>query len=196
MAANPINVVDTLRAVQYDGTNSSDIAALDPGFDFNNDSEAGGVWTFQSPPDSALFNVPTDSWILFGQNMVFSVKTDAEFLLQHQCNITCEDFDSQIEEAIETALETMPSGSMVRSVGVGAVPTLLLSTSANVDVQLQPAMPDTSFTAYASKFAAVSLVDLAINSVTIIDNDTVRVNVSNTGLITLSGASVMVHAVV
>ncbi len=196
MTANPINVVDTLRAVQYDGTNSSDITALDPGFSFNNDSEAGGIWSFQSPPDSTSFNVPTGSWILYAQDQVFFVKTNAEFVSQNDCNITCSDFDAQVDAAIEEALESMPSGSMVRSVGVAAVPTLLLSSSANVDVQLQPAMPDTSFTAYASKFAAVSLVDLAINSVTIIDTDAVRVNVSNTGLVTLSGASVMVHAVV
>lgn len=191
MAANPINVVDTLRAVQYDGTNSGDIAALDPGFDFNNDTEVGGVWSFQSPPDATAHVVPTGSWILYGQNQVFYVKTNTEFGLQNDCNITCADLDN----ALEGALDGLPEGVMVRSFGVAAVPTLLLSTSANVDVQLQPAMPDTNFTAYASKFAAVSLVDLAINSVTIIDNDTVRVNVSNTGLITLAGASVTVHAV-
>lgn len=191
MAANPINIVTALTAVQYDGTNSSDIVALDPGFTLNNQTEVGGVWSFNSPPDSTFYTVDTNDYIVFGQNQVFYVWTPAEYELQYQCNITCEDLDA----ALSGALAEVPGGEMIRAYGVGAVPTLLLSTSADVDVTLQPAMPDTSFTAYANKFASVSLVDLAINSVTIIDEDTVRVNVSNTGLVTLAGASVSVHAV-
>ena len=193
MAVNPINVLTTLRAVQYDGTNSAEIIALDPGFDFNNDSEIGGVWSFQSPPDSTSFVVQTNDYILYAQNQVFYRKPPNEFNVEYSCNITCEDMTAALDEAIEGVTDSF--GEQIRALGVAAVPTLLLSSSANVDVTLQPAMPDTSFTAHASKFASVSLTDLVINSVTIIDEDTVRVNVSNVGLLTLSGASVMVHAV-
>lgn len=183
MAANPINTVPKLHAVQYDGTNSGDITALDPGFDFNNDSESSGTWTFQSPPDSTTFNVHTGDWILYSQNQVFYVKTNTEFGREWDCNITCGD------------AESLASGLVVRAAGVAPVPTLLLSGSANVNVTLQPAMPDDTYTAYASKFAGVSIVDLQIDSVTVVDEDTVTVGVSNVGLATITGASVMVHAV-
>lgn len=91
MAANPINVVTTLYAVQYDGTNSGDITALDPGFDFNNDSESAGVWSFQSPPDSTSFTFHTGDWILFAQNQVMQAKTNTEFLREYTCNAVCTD---------------------------------------------------------------------------------------------------------
>lgn len=185
MAANPINAVAKLHAVQYDGTNSGDIAALDPGFDFNNDTENAGVWTFQSPPDSTLYVVNTGNWIVYSQGQVFYVKTENEYDREWDCNITCSDLNTTLQESAPT----------VQAMGVAAVPALLLSGSANVDVTLQPAMPDSSYTAYASKFAGVSLTDLQINSVTVVDEDTVTVNVSNVGLLTIAGASVLVHAV-
>lgn len=88
MAAAPINVVTTLRAVQYDGTNSGEIVALDE-FDFNNAAEANGVWTFQSPPDSSAYTINTGDWILFAQNMVLSKTSNTEFLAQYSCNALC-----------------------------------------------------------------------------------------------------------
>lgn len=204
MAATPINIVERKHAVQYDGTNSADIDNL---FPVNTLSEAGGVWTFESPPTGPTYVVNTNDWIVFFQNMVFSTYSPTAFDFFYRCNAECADLSASEVQALEEAVETLETemetlqgeveglgGESVRSTGVGAVPTLLLGTSANVDVQLNPAMPDTSFTARAFKFAAVSLVDLAINSVTIIDADTVRVAVQNTGLVTLSGASVMVTA--
>ena len=74
-------------------------------------------------------------------------------------------------------------------------PSLAPSATADVDVTLQPAMPDVSYAAYAVKFAGVSVTGLAINSVTVVDEQTVTVAVENTGGLTLSGATVMVHAV-
>lgn len=205
MAANPISVLNTLYAVQYDGTNSGDIIALDPGFDFNNASEAAGVWSFQSPPDSTSFTINTGDWILFSQNQVMYKWSNAEFLIQYSCTPTCETVESiqgdvetvqtDLSELSNSVDDIMAGGAQVRSIGVAPVPTLLLSGSANVDVTLKPIMPSTDFTPYANKFAGVSIVDLQINSVTIIDEDTVRVNVSNVGLATITGASVMVHAV-
>lgn len=185
MAANPINVVGTLIAVRYDGTNSGDITALDPGFSFNNDTESGGVWAFQSPPDSTSFTVNTGDWILFAQNQVFYRLSNSDFTNQYSCNTLCE----ELEEALEG------TGVQVRALGVAPVPTLLLSGSTTVAVTLQPAMPDTSYTPYASKFAGISLTDLQINSVTVVDEDTVNVAVENVGLVTIAGASVLVHAV-
>lgn len=182
MAANPINAVSILRAVQYDGTNSGDIIALDE-FDFNNASESGGVWSFQSPPDSTSYTINTGDWILYAQNQVMLKCSNSEFTLQYTCNALCPDVE---------ALAAVPS---VRSIGVAPVPLLLASGTANVNVALSPAMPDDSYTAYAAKFAGISLTDLNITSVTVVDEDTVTVGVENVGLVTLTGATVLVHAV-
>jgi hypothetical protein len=182
MAANPINVVSTLVAVQYDGTNSGDITALDPGFDFNNDTEVGGVWSFQSPPDATSYTINTGDWILYAQNMVILKNSNSEFELQYTCNALCPDVEAL----------AVPQ---VQAIGVAPVPTLLLSATANVNVTLQPAMADDTYTAYAHKFAGISLTDLQINSVTVVDEDTVTVAVENVGLATIAGASVAVHAI-
>jgi hypothetical protein len=188
MVADPVNVVDTLLGVQYDGTNSADIIALDV-FDFNNSSEAAGVWTFQSPPESTVFVVHTGEWILFAQNQVLSRVSDADFNNNYSCNVLCSDV-----EPLVSAVESLAAG-VVRAMGVAAVPSLILNATANVDVTLQPAMADSGYDAYASLFAGVSLSNLQINSVTVVDQNTVTVAVQNVGLVTLAGASVMVHAV-
>lgn len=182
MAADPINVVSTLLAVQYTGSNSGDIAALDQ-FDFNNASESAGVWTFQSPPDSTTFVVQTNDWILYAQNQVFLRVPNSEFLTNYSCNSLCAD------------VEALSSATAVRAIGCAPVPSLVLSASTTVAVTLQPAMPDSSYTAYAALFAGISITSLQINSVTVVDEDTVNVVVQNVGLVTLAGATVTVHAV-
>jgi hypothetical protein len=91
-----------------------------------------------------------------------------------------------------TSPATEPS---VKALGVTTVPTLLAATSTVVPVTLRPSLPDMCFIPYASMLASVSLQDLRINGVAIISEDTVHVDVSNVGLLTLSGASIMVHAV-
>lgn len=182
MAAIPIDVVSTLRAVQYDGTNSGDITALDE-FDFNNSSESGGVWSFQSPPDATSYTINTGDWILYAQNMVMLKNSNSEFILQYSCNTLCADVGG------------FSSGQQVRAMGFAPVPSLVLNATANIDVTLSPAMPDDTYTAHASKFAGVSVTDLNITSVTVVDEDTVTVGVQNVGLLTLAGATIAVHAV-
>ena len=181
MAANPINVVSRLHAVQYDGTNSNDIANVL--FALNNESESNGVWSFQSPPDSTSFTINTGDWILFAQNQAFSRTLEAEFDALYSCNTLCDD------------VGVFSTGQQVRAVGMAPVPSLVLSGTADVDVTLHPPMPDSDYNAYVSKFADVSVDDLQINSVTVVDEDTVTVSVENTGLATLSGITIMVHAV-
>lgn len=204
MAANPISIVERKHAVAYDGTNSGDIDAL---FPLTTISEAGGVWTFESPPAGPTYVVNTNDWIVFYQGYVFGTFSPTAFDMFFRCNAECDDIQANDIQALQEAVEILETqvsdlesdvenlgGESVRSVGVAPVPSLLLLTSANVDVQLSPAMPDTSFTARAYKFAGVSLSDLVINSVTIIDQDTVRVNVGNTGALTITGASLLVTA--
>lgn len=185
MAANPINIVDTMVAVQYDGTNSGDIVALDA-FDFNNSSESAGTWSFQSPPDATSYTIHTSDWILYAQNQVFQKVSNSEFVTNYRCNVLCPD--------VET-LESLVLAPKVQAIGVAPVPTLVLNATANIDVTLQPAMADDTYNAYAHKFAGVALANLNITSVTVVDEDTVTVGVQNTGVVTLSGATILVHAV-
>lgn len=184
MAADPINIVNTLRAVQYDGTNSGDIVALDE-FNFNNDSEVNGVWSFQSPPDSASFVVQTGDWILFAQNQVMYRTSNPEFEITYSCNALC----PEVEQ-----LAFMALAPKVQAVGIAAVPTLLSNMGVTVVVTLQPAMADATYSAYAHKFAGVAVDNLNITSVTVVDEDTVHVDVHNAGS-TLTGANLLVHAV-
>lgn len=186
MAADPINIIDRRRAVQYDGTNSGDIIALDE-FDLNNSSvDGGGVWTFQSPPDSTLRTIAPDDWVVYSQNAVNSNHPPGEFNTFYECNTTCPEVEAFASFASEPKIQAM---------GIAPVPPLTLNQTADVDVTLQPALADDTYDAYAHLFAGVSLSNLQINSVTVVDGDTVTVAVQNTGVATLSGASVLVHAV-
>lgn len=179
MAATPINIVDRRHAVQYDGTNSGDIDSL---FSLLTVSEVGGVWTFESPPGSATYVANTSDWIVYAQNMAFGSFSPTAF----------DNFYMNV--ALASDLSGLATGVSVKSVGVAPVPTLLLGGSATIAVQLTPAMADSSYTARAYKFAGVSLTDLDIDSVTVVDADTVNVAVSNVGLFTITGASVLVTA--
>lgn len=180
MTATSFNIVERRHAVQYDGANSGDIDAL---FALNTVSEAGGVWTFESPPGSSTFTANTNDWIVYAQNMALATHTPTAFNTFYSCNAVCED------------VEGLASGTSVRAAGVAPIPTLtVLNPDATVAVQLTPSMPDAGYTASAYTFAGVALGDLEVNSVTVVDADTVNVSVSNTGLVSIAGANVLVHA--
>jgi len=178
MPTTPINIVSHRKAVKYTGANSADIDGMITNFDIT--SESGGVLHFDS--NSSSFTVNTNEWIVFYQGAAEEVHTQTSFDGFFACNTLCADTAG------------FASGVQVRAVGVATVPLLLVGGSATVAVTLQPAMPDSTYNAYASKFAGVSLTDLSINSVTVVNSTTVNVAVSNTGLATITGASVMVHA--
>lgn len=197
MAATPINIVERRHGVQYDGTNSADIAAL---FSLTTISETGGVWMFESPPGASTYTVNTNDWIKYAQNMAFEVHSASAFANFYSCGALCSDLaTAEVEElaeavdVLEEAVAAINTSQAVRAMGVAPVPTLILNQTATVAVQLSPSMPDSSYTARAFKFAGVSLSTLTINSVTVVDADTVDVVVQNTGL-TLTGASVLVTA--
>lgn len=178
------NVTPLWRAIQYTGSNGNDVdAAISPFIDFVIVSETGGVLSFTT--NSSPYTADTGNWLVYSVSSI-GVLGNSQLPNEWNCVSVCSDLD---------ALSTSVSGAFVRSIGVAPVPTLLLSGSANVSVQLQPAMPDSNYTAYASKFAGVSLTDLQINSVTVVDADTVTVAVQNVGLGTIIGASIMVHAI-
>lgn len=201
-----LGYMHTNGAIQYDGSNGAAIdAAISPYADFAVVSDTGGVLTWNLN-GGANNTVATGEWLIYSLDNVGSM-SNTQFLRERMCLPLCSDLtatdaavaalDARVDdlEAGVSTLSTIVDDAFIRSMGVAAVPTLLLGGTATVPVQLQPAMSGTSYSAYASKFAGVSLTDLQINSVTVVDTDTVNVTVENVGLGTITGASVMVHAI-
>lgn len=199
------NVTPSTAAIQYTGSNGAAIdAAVSPFIDFVLVSESGGVlqWTSNGNPNSATVG----DWILYNVNGVNWLSSTL-FQKEWMCTALCSELattdtavaalDVRVDD-LESGVATLSAsvaGAFVRAMGVAPVPSLLASGTATVAVQLQPAMPDSSYSAFASKFAGISLTDLNITSVTVVDADTVDVGVENVGLLTLTGATVMVHAI-
>lgn len=167
-------VAKKFYAIRYDGMNSSDVLPL---FEFNGwtasiTSEVGGVLTIHSDTHNVDFVINTGDWCY----------NDKEVPDSHGFVVTNTVFN---ELFFKTDI----------SVGFAAVPTLLLSQSATVSVTLEIPFLDTNYSAVALITGSLNLLGaLQVNSVTVIDEDTVNVVVQNTGLVTLSGASVLVVA--
>ena len=166
------------RSYQYDGTNSAAIAAEGSVVIL---SETGGVLTMESPLGSTVWNIPLSYYIVFAENYVVEVSSPADFTRRWRCVALCDSLAPAV-------------GTPLRSVGVAPVPLLLASASTTVAVQLNPAMPDATYTPQAFLFAGISIVGLQINSVSVVDADTVNVVVQNVGLLSLQGSNVLVTA--
>lgn len=171
------NVAKKLFAVQYTTTNSSEIITFleTYGEDWYVVSEAAGVLTMNVVGDPIANVVMNNTnWIVqnaVGDQNVFDIPvfTNTVFINRY--------------------FRTEMSG------GWGSVPTLLLSQSTTVDVTLKLPFFDTNYAAIAFISGGLDLLGgLNITSVTVIDEDTVRVGIQNTGLVTLSGANVGVLA--
>jgi hypothetical protein len=189
MPSPEFNIVQSVaKAIQYTGSNSGDITSQLPGVSFV--SEVSNVLTVEFNGNPIVLKV-TD-WI--AQNSVYTINlTNNQYLNEWGCVVLCSEMDAIAETLSQ--VQTQSALGAVRAIGIAPVPTLAASGTANINVQLRPAMPDASYSAYASTFAGISLTDLVINSVTVVDMDTVIVAVENTGLDSLAGATVMVHAV-
>lgn len=185
MPSPTYNVTFLSQSIQYTGSNSADIDSQVP--DVSIVSESGGVLTLLFNGNNVIVN--TGNWIIWdvGGLVVFS---NAQYLAERDCVALC----SQVE-AVAGDLATLGAVTAVRSVGMAAVPTLLLGQDTTVAVTLQPAMPDSGYAAHATKFGGVALGDLSITSVSVVDEDTVNVAVDNVGLGTISGVTLMVHAI-
>lgn len=84
----------------------------------------------------------------------------------------------------------------VVGLGVATVPTLLGGVEVNVDVTIRPTYLDTNYQAVAIVTGALSiLAALSVVSTTIVNATTVRVRVRNTGLLSISGGSVLVSTI-
>lgn len=190
-----VNIVESRKSIQYTGSNSAEIDAAIT--DLSIDSEGGGVLTVTS--SGTQYVVPTGSWLNYWQGYVNGVYTSSQFNFYFLTNSVGSDLTA-LQSQVTTnttniaTLQTQMTAiniQAVRSAGVQTAPTLLLGVAQNVDVTLLPPMPNTSFTPYAYAFGAVNLSGLTINSTTVLNASTVRVNVQ-TSLASLGGAHIMV----
>jgi hypothetical protein len=173
MPSEIFNIAQLSQAVQYTGANSADILAAVSAVTLF--SEGGGTLILDFNGNHITF--ATTDWVIFNASGVSSLPNTL-YLTEWDCIPTCAE---------------MSTG--VSALGISLVPALDPSDSVIVPVLLSPPMPNTTYTAFVSKVASVSTSDLAINSVTVVDTDTVNVLVQNMGLFTISGASIIVHAI-
>lgn len=194
MSAVPHYVVTRNRVVTYDGTNSADIDALIS--DFTIVSESGGILNFTSNGGSNTAHV---GYQIFYNEL--GIVTDS---------VSPANYASQVVElpdfaAMQTAIDNLTESvadlgeqfaSMDALGAAGAVtfPAIAASGDASVAVDINPAMPDTSYTVAAQIFGGINLGVLSVTDVTVVDTNTVNVTIHNGGLLSL-GASVLVTAV-
>lgn len=190
------NVTFLSESMQYTGSNSADILAAVTQVDF--ESESGGVLHLSM--GETPFTLNTNDWIIWDIGNV-TVLSNTQYLAERDCVAICSDVQAVADDVSElqtdvSSLEATVAMGATHSMGVAPVGALLLNASTTVAVTLNPAMPDSGYSAYAMLFAGtVSITGLQINSVTVVDTDTVDVVVQSVGVATLAGANVMVHAV-
>lgn len=188
MPSPEFNVVQSVtKSIQYTGSNSADIDIQVPGVSIT--SEVDGVLTL----NGGQFILNTNDWILFNSVMITTLSNN-QWLNEWGCVALCSELNEVVADLDDVTDDLLAATSFpaLRAFGVAPVPTLLASQSTTVAVPITPAMPDSSYTATAQLFAGIAIGALQINSVTVVDEDTVNVAVQNTGLVSLSGANVMV----
>lgn len=195
MPSPVLNMSQLFKAIQYTGSNSADIDSQVPGVSIT--SETGGILTLDFGGNPLVLN--TNDWIYFNAFQTFA-QPNSQHNSEWNCVTVCADAETFAEELGDVAdslslLSTAVTGAFVRAMGMAPVPTLLLGQDTTVNVQLQPAMPDSGYSAYAVTFGGVDLESLSITSVSVVDTDTVAVAVDNVGLNTISGVTVAVHAI-
>src|ERR1044072_4938950 len=172
-------VVAKWRYIRYTGSNSAELNAEVP---LNIISEEDGVLVCECPPGGRFWTINAGDYCLYYEREIAEVDiSTTEFERRWRCDRTCDEITAQV-------------ATPLRSFGVSAVPELAASASDTVSVTLAPDMSDAGYGATAQLFAGVDISALQVNSVTVVDEDTVDVVVENTGLVSLSGANVMVVA--
>lgn len=193
-----IDITDRVKAIQYDGTNSAEINGLIT--DFTIDSEGGGFLSFTSA--GTPYTIPTGDWVRYSQGFVLNTHTTAFLNFAFIRNAIYDDLPdiSGIETDI-TALETEVSeladavsaleGGLLAA-GVHEAPLLIVGSTV-VAVDVVPSLPDTSYTPHAQLFAATSILGpLTITNVAVVDVNTVNVTISNSSLVGINGARILV----
>lgn len=200
MTATALAVVPRNRAVQYDGTNGTEIEALIDDFTIITDSGTSLAFTSGGAP----WSVPSGGFIIFNEagSVYDTLNTQGAFDARfHSCVVEAD------LEGIETDLETLSTQVEALSEGVDSIPAAISAIgettfaplvslgSTTVTVTLVPAMPDTNFDAHVTVFGGVGVLsNVTIGTITVVDADTVTVQITNNSL-SLLGGTVQVAAV-
>lgn len=213
-----VPVVDRFDAIQYDGTNKADVAAVIPNYIFVAETAAGlqfksGSGTWFCPPNgwivySIRYNTVLEQW---NTTAAFEIArralVDGAALAGLQADMTAAQADigtlqtdvsaaqgditaAQADiTALQSAVAALAAADAILAVGVD---TFTFGPGVStVSVDIQPAQSGTGYTAGADLFGGVTLGNLAITDVEPLDANTVNVTVNNSGLLAL-GASVLV----
>lgn len=201
------------EAIQYTGANSAAIDALI--VNFNIVSEGAGVLTAESGGPNWVINI--NDWVCWQQGYVVEIRTPAEFAylfteLAMASELAALDARVDAAEAEIDALETaqdatdtlvgviqaelaLLGSTAMLSVGAAAVPTLLAGAQVTVPVGMYPSLPSSSFTPHTQLFGGINLGPLQVLSATPTSTSNVDVVVRNNGLLSLTGATLLVAAV-
>lgn len=185
MTSTVFQVADRYDAIQYTGSNKDDLAAVIPQYSFVAESGAG----LQFQAGAGTWFCPPDGWVVWSPRfevVVAQFNDSAAYETAYVVvpgSAALEGINDELE-ALQTAITdaVQSTGAATFNFGVG---------NTNVQVPIQPAMPNSSYSPYAQLFGGISLGALSVTAVTPVDADTVQVTVNNSGLLAL-GASVLV----
>lgn len=186
-----IDIVDKVKAIQYNGGNSAEIDALIT--DFTIISEAGGFLTFTSAGSN--FIAATNDYIKYTQGFVLNTYNPTFFDFAFIRNAVFSDLTG-INTAI-TTLQTQVAALMgaagLKSAGTKELPLLSPGLAVHT-VPLTVTLPTTTgYTPQSQLFAAAGLLgSLVITSTVFASTSTVNVTVNNTSLLGVSGARLFV----
>lgn len=171
-----INIVDRVLAIQYTGSNSSEIDGLIT--DFTIVSETGGILMFTSGGN--LFAAATNDWVRYTQGFVLNTHTTASLDTLF------------IRNAVYGDLSGLGAGLL--SAGIKEVPAIALPSTVNVDVDLTVTLGSTTGRSIQAKLFAPAavLAILSLGTPSFLSTSVVRVPVTTSGILALSAARVLV----
>lgn len=171
-----------IQAIHFDGTNHGEVASAameyfehTAPYSYNpyiNHTTSGSTITIQT--DQYYFTMYPDMVLIQDGYVVGTTNTLADFTKLYREPVT-------------------PTATL--AVGYAVTPSLGVGASATVAVDMVPALPDSGYNVGVALAGSAQLLGaLAILSATVVDADTVNVVIQNNGLLTLSGATVLVTA--
>lgn len=179
-----IPVVPALYAIQYDGTNG---AAVVSALNGNLITDTGTQLDWLGA-DTFPYTLLLGEWAIWtftpALNPLGIPVYDATFAVQYR----------NLQALVTSLAPTGAGASLVQSSGSAAVPASVLGQTANYDVTMSPALPDTSYKPVAQLRGAPGIISgHGILSVTVLSTTQVRVSIQSAAA-SLAGGSVVVTA--
>ena len=187
-----IALVLDYRAVRYTGSNSAEIIGKLASVTLI--SESGGVLVLETPTGNGQWTINTLDYVIYTQGALQNVMNQSTLDFFFTRNAVYADLTS-MQSAI-TTLQTQVSGLMatadLKSAGIKELP-LLSPGASNQDVDLTVAVSGMTGTIKAQVFASATILgSITLGTPTWLTTTQVRVPVTNTGVLGLSGARLFV----